>query len=381
MKNKISVIGAFDRYNYGDLLFPYIMKFFKDEYLGAIDCEINFYGLRKYMDKHNSEVINTNALKNLPDDSLVINAGGNTLNAPIESLFGDNIDNIILYKIFNVISSILGEKKVRAILRWGLHTNTNYPYCFSKRKVVYNSVGGEISESMLKDTVSDINFAGTYLSVRDKKTYESVNKIADVKLFPDSAIILSDLWDNSFLEKKIRNKIYNLVKQDEYIVFQISKGIVKNKAILEEIQNYINMLPMKIWLLPIGKANSHGDTSILDQIYKKNIDKCIYDKQVGLYETTYIISHSTGFIGSSLHGNLISFSYGICSILISEKNTKNRNYYETWLRESSCNTYTLSEFLYRDLKFGNYNNEVLLKQKKLVYENFRLMSEYIRENI
>lgn len=188
------------------------------------------------------------------------------------------------------------------------------------------------------------------------------------------------MWDYEFLQRNVREEIRRLANLN-YIVFQISRGMAGDVETLKKIERYIETLSCKVWLLPIGKVNSHGDLSILERIYLNNKEKCIYVNDIGLYDTTYIISRSKGFIGSSLHGNLISFSYGIPSILISNKNTKNRDYYDTWLSDSSCIVYTLAELLDRDLEFKDGDSELLSSHKKKIYENFERMASYIYSNI
>lgn len=376
MKKEISVIGAFDRYNYGDLLFPYIMNFFYCKYLDTENYELKFYGLRKYKNINIPEIYETESIRRMPCRGIIINAGGNTLNAPIESLFADNIDNLFLYKSYSFISSLFSKKIVRIWLRKILRINSNYPYCIADRNVVYNSVGGSINKDILSDKNQKLDFSRNYMSVRDKRTYESVESIADAHLVPDSAIILSDLWNGAFLERKIRHEIYNSTKE-EYIIFQISKGMINDKFEVKEIKKFLEHLPVKVWLVPIGKVNSHGDLNILNQIFDDK-RKYIYYKDIGVYETTYVITNALGFIGSSLHGNLISFSYGIPSILISKDNTKNKDYYDTWLRGTSCKTCSLDELLHQNLYFEKVNYDAIVEQKQLVYENFRLISDYIK---
>lgn len=94
-KVTVSVVGAFDRFNYGDMLFPYIVEAFAKN--NFKNCSIDFFGLRE-SDFSAYGAKCTKALKEMPmDQNFVVVAGGDTIQASIEFLYLDNIDSQIRF--------------------------------------------------------------------------------------------------------------------------------------------------------------------------------------------------------------------------------------------------------------------------------------------
>ena len=87
--NDIILYGAFDRHNYGDLLFPLIMERVINEYFpnkkvvvaGLIDSDLSEYGARQ------TTAINK-ALKSSKLDAAIILAGGDVVACDWQSAYG-----------------------------------------------------------------------------------------------------------------------------------------------------------------------------------------------------------------------------------------------------------------------------------------------------
>ena len=85
-----------------------------------------------------------------------------------------------------------------------------------------------------------------------------------------------------------------------------------------------------------------------------------------------ILACSEGFIGTSLHGNIVTCSYGKKSILLAEENSKNWWYWKTWWQNSNCELASFDN-LKEKLKslFERYDSSKLQEQKELVYKHFQ----------
>ena len=72
----INLVGAYDRFNYGDMLFPYIIEYILDK--NFISYELTCYGLRK-SDFTKVGAKETKRMAEMPMDGYVIVAGGDTI--------------------------------------------------------------------------------------------------------------------------------------------------------------------------------------------------------------------------------------------------------------------------------------------------------------
>lgn len=381
----LHVFGAFDRYNYGDTLFPYIIEYFANKYLN--DYTLYYYGIEK-RDLSKFGCKSTESIANMNNEGktdFYINAGGNSLVAKIDLLYLDNVEKITKLYFERFVRLFLKSKYIK-IVKKKLNIDRDFPYDIQSKKMIYNGVGGNLNAlpNTEKEKVNNIlNLAG-YLSVRDKVTYESIEKKDNVLLIPDTAIILSDIWDKDYLNKQYKYKFNTL---DEYIIVQLNHGLAKNN--IQQIVKIINILnnkySKKILLLPIGYAKSHGDLQVLSKIHKMTMDITYFFDCLTIEETTYLIQNSLYLIGTSLHANLVSFSYGVSSLLIAEENTKNYNYHKTWLNETTCTLVTSEEFFNSNLelleKDGNINLSEIKRQKSLVYEHFGNLKKFIESEI
>lgn len=110
MKNiEFSIVGAFDRFNYGDMLFPHIIeKIMKNNFS---NCTLSYYGIRNSnFSKLGAK--KTNSISDLQfKKNYVIIAGGDTITAALEFLYLDNIESKI---------KLLKERIVRKLLRGGV---------------------------------------------------------------------------------------------------------------------------------------------------------------------------------------------------------------------------------------------------------------------
>ena len=112
MKKNLMVIGPYDRYNYGDLLFPYMIEKELSEYYETI----NFYGLIEsdlsYVGGKKTRSIRQmrHDLKKIPNCHLII-AGGESLFAEWNLLYSFLSPKwIYFYRLYRIIRRIIGNQ-------------------------------------------------------------------------------------------------------------------------------------------------------------------------------------------------------------------------------------------------------------------------------
>ena len=185
----------------------------------------------------------------------------------------------------------------------------------------------------------------------------------------DSVIIISDIFNESILYKKIKDTIKEKVEKIDYIFFQIRYSIWQRNK--NEVIAQLRLLSVKykICLCPIGTALGHSDdfaiSEITHMISSQNIFK-IEDPTI--WDIMWLIKHSKLYIGTSLHGIITSMSYNVP--YISHSQLKIKSYLDTWgdqSRQHFCDVTDIYKIA-DDLLSVPYSYDVQ-KQKKMVLES------------
>lgn len=374
---KIAVVGAFDRYNYGDLVMPLIVKREIEKTFTNQKIEFDFYGLAE----SNMEYccgINTKKLLDIYKTKYdgVILDGGDILSVTWSDMYLNLQSNKVLIYIFKCLRKIsydFSNKVARKILKG----QTYSPWVLDKSKLncnylIYNTVDGKISNQQLKKIYNDIKQID-YISIRNYSVYEEIKKLNEnCYMFPDSVINLSKTIDGFEIESHVSNEIKNFVKNNDYYIFQCKKKIGKEnfEDIVEGILNVDERINLKCLLLPIGFAQGHEDQVILKKI-NKTVKNTYFFENINIYEIMYLIKNSKLFIGTSLHGLITSISYGIPHMAYTNKIEKQIKFLNTWKTTSII--YTDSDNMCQDINFimKNYENE----KKKVEQQNKKMQSE------
>lgn len=394
MKKSINILGAFDRYNYGDLLFPIIIEEYFNRYHPNIidEYKLEFYGL---IDSDLSELggkktkrINRLYQEDLVDGSVVIVSGGEVLGALNRNLYldlcGNYIETIIKRNIIRLLNKVMGEKIVNKYFCIYFGIKSDYPWIIEKDhfngdvNIVYNTVGGRLPKNNTEYYRKEMINA-SYISIRE---IEAINKIGLEKahLAPDSASIISRFFPEERLLTLIKKNSKEFVSNEKnYICIQTNLNLFKeNKSsFIEEIEKIVNSShDIEVLLLPIGFATNHDDLIALRAIKRRFSEKVHLIEDLNIYDIMYLISKSKMFIGSSLHGNITAMSYCIPHIGIGKK-PKLESYLNTWdIREQNhCIKINEIYMYFEKLLFINTKdlNNKKVEIENLVVENFEKM--------
>lgn len=366
---KIGILGAFSRYNYGDVLMPYIVSESLKKRMSGISFE--FYS---YKESDLTEIggIPSKSLKDLYLDSdnldWVIVAGGQVFGQEHKGMYVLEFDmnhpkrTYFAEICFKVLGKICGSV-VNAYCRRRIGAKSSYPWVVEKpfdgNKIIYNTVGGNFN-SFKKDKryVSMINTLSkspmiAIRSLRDYNIWKTV--LNNVSLIPDSVSVISDIYNDQKLGQLCQAK--NKKKIDElksYFVFQISRENAKNReeelaAVLEEA---CKINDLKCLLVPMGYAAGHED-----QIACRNINTLtspnveILDK-ASIFDITYALSQAQAYLGTSLHGAIVSCSYGVPHSTIIVNNKKTEEYITNWKTSlaPACDIENIPKTLHRILE-------------------------------
>jgi len=392
VKKDLIIMGAFDRYNYGDLLFPIFLIKYIELYRPDV---IKNYNEIIPVALENKDFTNVGGISTLAWKELKINvskdiivAGGDVLGATVSGLYMDSLDSYTELLKAKIIRKYISKNHInrKAIKKFNIDNNFPYipvPEKSNVNNIVYNSVSGSefitgTMEEKKKNIILDRLSKSTYVSNRDSSTFEALKKQGiDVNLAPDSATIMSELFPVNTLKKLVNSEILSNTEEKEYIVFQFGYWKVRNS--IEELVGQIEEISLKdnveIVLLPVGFASNHDDLIALQKVSRKLKIKHHLYENVSIWDIMYIIGNAKFFFGTSLHGNITAMSYGIPHIGLSEKIVKLDKYLNTWSIYPFNNNIKfgdISSFYYMNKDFDN----VLLKKNakrlnELVHNNYK----------
>lgn len=351
---RIVIVGAFDRHNYGDLLFPIIIEAaaFKRGFTGAVEC---FSTLKSDLTKFGAKP--TKSLRSLfaqsnGSDTLVVVGGGEVLSATWPTI----ISYLCPPKLGAFVSRIargVGFRIPAFIFSRLMGVPSVLPFVYSNDDflgalVAYNAVGGSHlateRDISLSEIVATKLKAASYISVRDratKKIFDRMN-VGDIQLSPDCAVLLSDLFPIHELSSKVDDELKALCSSfgDGYICFQSALMYVigEEQAIAETIVQLQERSGLGVVIFAIGRATGHSDQDAATAIFQHisgNLHIKVVDTK-SIYEIMYVIARSKAYIGSSLHGAITALSYAVPHVgLCPRRVQKLATFIESWCPKDS----------------------------------------------
>jgi hypothetical protein len=368
----VFLYGAIDRFNYGDLLLPVLLKeklerLPMEEALdvrvfGTVESDLSAFGALP------TESLKTfyKALETTPAYVLVV--GGEVLTPNWSTVYShldlpSNVWHACTKKfkrINNVLSKcLLGGKGRRPFLL----NPKNLP---AMKGVLYNGVGGKRRGIYKRADFRNLH-AASYLSCRDSSVLNVLHKnLPEAELVPDSAVQMSELYTKSQLVERV-GKQFRLLFQEDYVFFQISQAVA-NELGVEDLAAKLRDTAVKhrkkIVLCPIGTASGHDDHLALKQL--KDLlpeDAFILIEEPGLWEIMGLIAHASLYIGGSLHGVITSMSFDVPYLFLRDR-PKLVAYVETWGVEALKGPTTLQNWESRVSDALSLNQDILKASRK-----------------
>ncbi|WP_373707499.1 polysaccharide pyruvyl transferase family protein [Kaistella sp.] len=381
---KVHILAASDRNNYGDLLFPIVIKKYLENReenfqfynYGIIKSDLRSFGaLPTYSF---TEIQNNNKHS---DNYKIVIAGGEVLGGGwlnIQRFVSGFWNKIHHFKYFRypINKFELLEKY------FYFSESSSRPFIldgnrFDKNKIYYNSIGAQGAMKLIGNNKKYQKYFNEvkHLSIRDKGSRSIFDKFNITNhLVPDSVLILSDLITDEF-EKFISEECLEL-SSTNYIFFQLGdkKGPEKLDDFILKLKNFSEKQNLKVLLCPIGLALDHGDDIILKQI-KNKFPELEYYHPENLYETMFLIKESEIYIGTSLHGVLTAQTFNRPFFVFPEKIGKLRKYIETWFDNAEELFGNFSDFGKLEKRYLNFESQFenekrnTDQQKDLIYHN------------
>lgn len=353
MEPRFFVVGAFDRFNYGDLLFPRVAQsLLKKRFPGA---SFDFYGLSSsdlsaqggFKTKSMRQLYRN--LKEYKGPSVIYIAGGEVLNMGWFNIWTHSTNPFVVQIVRKVLRRIPGVNR-DYIVQTAYGSKDKLPYVvhperfgMDKTCVVYNSVGGTdlpALDQIATWRTEALNKAA-FVAVRDHVSLQNLKslQVEKAKLAPDSAVAMrqmDELSDGSaeHRRKMLDDLIPTRAINDGYICIQMAHKYSVNKTdeIATAIRELHEGLRLHIVLFSIGTAPGHDDhLSVRDISARIGEQDWLHSapNNISIWQIASLIENARCYAGTSLHGYITAFCFDVPRVGLA-KVDKLRRFHETW---------------------------------------------------
>lgn len=334
MTMQVSVVGAFDRFNYGDILFAQIAREILTRQVP--DANIHYYGLRA-ADLRPEGGVRTSPLRDLyriplgDEFHVVWVAGGEVLSARWH-LMTEHLMSPRTARIFRRVRRRFGTERVDRWCQRLSRVPTSLPWVINpdrisghgRVQVAYNSVGG-IKSGNLPDKIrhqqTEALSKARWLSVRDSTTKARLLEtgVPEPFLSPDSAVAMDMLRSVSELDAAHARVLARIAAKGgrshpdrDYLCLQCGLNYFKGEedALLAAIHKIHETQGMDVVAFAIGRAAGHDDQVVAARLAERLAGESWFHQapdDLTVLEIMALISGASCYVGTSLHGYITAF--------------------------------------------------------------------------
>ena len=334
-------LGTFDLDNYGDLLYPILLdRILERKTDTKITCRYSLVGgdaplragFRSYPFQGWLTEAQTTPHRIVIGGGDLLRSDCDVIAAHYRASYGQDFKT--------ARQSIGTTEAVGHLLRKYLprqNCDAFYIQCFKRKRLNYctfapfiidvNNLSGGSSVSYLSCGVPDgflpeqqaevVALLGRAQSIylRDEQSAEKLRRaglMRDVYVAPDLAVTLSEHFDFAKEKQKGRRILSQMgVNIDRPLVCFQSKPFPGFRAeeIADQLNRYRARTKSEVVLLPLGYCL--GDHTFLRKVAGQSSGTLTYANVDSIFAMISIIAASDVFVGTSLHGNITAFSFGI----------------------------------------------------------------------
>ncbi|OYE05969.1 glycosyltransferase [Nostoc sp. 'Peltigera membranacea cyanobiont' 232] len=314
---KIQNWGTFDVSNYGDLIFPLILDFEIKKRISEID--ITLYSPQggqfepdpnRYV-KRIIRLEEEGFLNEILNYKGIVLGGGDIIrfdDAAMVSVYGISQEETEQKRSYRVFIEDLGKLSSLIPVIWN---SVGIPFDFDNNQAFF-----------LRKNLDKI----PYISVRDALSKEKLINAGiekEIYIVPDTAFLVARYYPKGNLAD-IHQDIIQTNEFPEYgkvLCFQVNFDAIKYlKELVIAIEKLIELEPeLEIVFLPIGLC--HNDQLTLQTLQKEISKKTfLVHGNIDTRKIATIIAYSDYFAGTSLHGNITAYAYGIPHLFMNFSN-------------------------------------------------------------
>lgn len=317
------IFGAFDRHNFGDLLFPHVAAALLPErrliFAGLAERDMRPWG------GHPVHAIAQLAGQWGGQAIRLLHAGGELLTCKAWEAALMLQPPAAAQVIIDRLDTRPSAKQAWTEGILGLPARA--PYCISPRlfphaqRIVYCAVGGvEFAESpdALRDEVIDDLRAANAVGVRDRLTLAHLRAAGlTARLMPDPAVMVAELFGPSIAAHASRGELADIRSAfpDGYLAVQLSADFGDDAtlaAVADQLDRAAAAHGFGIALFRAGAAPWHDDLDCLQRLAARLRTRplALLDS-LHLWDICAFIAHSRAYCGSSLHGRIVAMAFGL----------------------------------------------------------------------
>lgn len=316
----VLLFGAFDRHNFGDLLFPHIAAALlpgtAPRYAGLADRDLRAQGGHR-----------VHALSRLAADdrnATLIHVGGEILSCDAWQaavmLLPDSGFQAVVARL---------DASADAKQRWAksfLGTSALAPYSASRLKypylarVVYAGVGGVELErcpaELRREVLADLE-AAQAIGVRDSLSRAQLEAAGlSARLIPDPAVMLKELFGARIRARSFRPALASIRQAfpEGYLAVQFSADFGDDRtleAIASGLEHIAAETGLGVVLFRAGAAPWHDDLAVLGRVASRMSGRVELFESLNIWDICALIAASRGYCGSSLHGRILASAFAL----------------------------------------------------------------------
>ncbi len=341
------LFGAFDRHNFGDLLFAHIAERMlpgrRLRFAGLAQVDLSRYG------GHKVEAVSTLARSCADRPVDIVHAGG-------ELLTCNAWEAAVMLASADHAKAVIGQRAAwrSAPLEWADHhlgIRAWAPYVVPRerfaqtRVLAFNAVGGvdldECEPGMLAQVIETLASASD-VTVRDVVTQQALDASGiAARLLPDPAVMVEALFGDVIRARiasepvaSIRNACPN-----GYIAAQFSADFGDDRSV-DEIASQLDMAAQShglgVAFFRAGIAPWHDDLAVFERARQRMRTASVHIlSSPNLWDICALIAGSRVFCGSSLHGRIVAAAFALARVnllhpVLTSAQSKQAAFAATW---------------------------------------------------
>lgn len=349
------VVGAFDRFNYGDVLFAHLSaQFIRSRWP---DAAIHFHSTYS-ADLRPVGGVKTENLRQLfakhpGDGDVVWVAGGDVLVTPWYMMAEHRLPSFAARILNRARRRLLGPERMNRLVQWHAGVPNRVPWVFDpetfqggRPRVVYLATGGQgVGRYPSNDTAWQARALrrASWLSLRDSCSLESVTALTGMsaRLMPDSAVLMTDLAEATAEARAARlvalapriGSAWN--PGQPYLCLQCGLPYIAGQEdiLAAQIAAVHDRFGLPVVTFAIGRATGHEDQVAARRLHARlGARPWLYHApdDLDIWQIMALIAGSVGYMGTSLHGFITAFTFDVPRVGLSPEVKKLRGFAEDW---------------------------------------------------
>lgn len=314
--NPLLLFGAFDRHNFGDLLFPHLMTALLPGHFFAF-AGLAERDLRAFGGHH------VTPLSGRPTH--LIHAGGELLTCSAWQAAVMLLDPVAATQ---AIAHYDNDPVAGA--EWAarqLGTSRTLPYVVGRDalapsgRLIFNAVGGVewiFLSAAQRDEAKAALRQADWVSVRDHVTQSALRaEDIDAPLCPDPAVMVAECFGEVILEHQRRDAVKDVREAfpQGYLACQFSVDFADDAsldALAWGLSRVAAAAGLGVALFRAGAAPWHDDLALLENMQRRLPPGTVrLFPSLHVWDLCALIAASRGVVASSLHGRIVALAYGL----------------------------------------------------------------------